>query len=613
MEPDSIVFGASGLVGRFLVAELLRRGRAVAATIRGADGLTAWLTREDVPVDGLTVVRADITLRGLGLPPDELTHVRDVYNCAGRYAFGLSDEEARATNVTGALNVLDWAATRPGLRRVVHVSGYRVGGVDEPPDYRRLGAYEASKVEGDAAVRARARERGIPLSIANPSTVIGPGQFIGLASVVSDLWHGRLPALPGGREVFVPVVEAGYFAAFLAEMPEWEEGAYWVLDEGTPVLPELVGLLARHMGVRAPGLAVPVGLLRRLPRTLTRADPETLAFLSTDRYDTASAQALAEKAGLRMPPVESALTSWADDLVAARFGDGETPRGPYGYQQVAGIATWVTGAREEPGHVLLHGLPLDSGSWQEVADRLDGPVLAADLPGLGRSGPAHGPAGERVLSGRAAGEWLTDEPPSGRIGTRPADEPPSGRLGTRPADQPPSGSAGAWLDELLAGSRPVLVAHSLACAPALRYAAAHPDRVSRLVLIAPAFLQAPTPWLRRTPPAALLLRRMSATRLAGALGVPEGPAVAAAAANLARPGQARRVVGALRAAHAVRDELRELLTQVNVPVEIIVGSADPLTVAVDRPVTTIEGAGHYPQLTHPAQVAAVLRQDGQSE
>ncbi|UBU08301.1 alpha/beta fold hydrolase [Nonomuraea gerenzanensis] len=558
MESDSIVFGASGLIGRYLVAELLRRGHGVAAAVRGdGAGLTAWLAGQDVPVDGLAVVRADITEPGLGLPGG-LKEIRDVYNCAGRYAFGMSAEEARATNVTGALHVLDWAANRPRLRRMVHVSGYRVSSVDGLPDYRRLGAYEASKVEADAAVRARARELGLPLSIANPATVLGPGQFVGLASVVADLWRGRLPAVPGGREVFVPVVDAGYLAAFLARMPEFEEGAYWVLDDGTPVLPELVGLLAGHLGVRAPRRTVPVGLLRRLPRALTGADPETLSFLSTDRYDTAPAGALAERAGLRPPPVEQALRTWADDLVAARFGATGTPRGPYGYQRVAGTATWVTGERERPSHVLLHGLPLDSEAWREVSDRLDGPVLAADLPGLGRSGPARGPAED----------WLTD---------------------------------------LLTGSgRPVLVAHSLACAPALRYAAAHPDRVSRLVLIAPAFLQAPSPWPLRTPPAALLLRRMSAARLAGALGVPESPAIASAAAALARRGQARRVVAALRGAHAVRDELRKLLDQVRVPVEIVAGSADPLTVAVDRPVTTIAGAGHYPQLTHPDQVAAVL-------
>ncbi|MFB4268724.1 alpha/beta fold hydrolase [Nonomuraea sp. GTA35] len=195
-------------------------------------------------------------------------------------------------------------------------------------------------------------------------------------------------------------------------------------------------------------------MLRILPRALTGADPETLSFLSTDRYDTASARAFAERAGLRMPPVEAALRAWADDLVAARFGAAETPHGPYGYQQVAGTATWISGERERPAHVLLHGLPRDSGSWQEVADRLDGPVLAA---------------------------------------------------------------------------------------------------------------------------------------------------------GLARPGQARRVVAALRAAHAARDELRQLLARVSVPVEIVTGSADPLTAAVGRPVTTIKRAGHYPQLTHPAEVAAAIR------
>ncbi|MFC7585893.1 SDR family oxidoreductase [Nonomuraea antimicrobica] len=150
MPPDSIVFGAAGFIGRCLVAELLRRGRAVAAAVRGdGDRLTAWLTGQGVPLDGLSVVRADITRPGLGLPATGLDDVRDVHNCAARFAFGLSVAEARAANVTGALNVLDWAADLKSLRRVVHLSGYRVSGPGGgPPDYRGLGAYEASKKEG---------------------------------------------------------------------------------------------------------------------------------------------------------------------------------------------------------------------------------------------------------------------------------------------------------------------------------------------------------------------------------------------------------------------------------------------------------------------------------
>ncbi|GAT69639.1 NAD dependent epimerase/dehydratase [Planomonospora sphaerica] len=329
MTPDSLVLGATGFVGRSLVAELLRQGRTVAAAVRGSgDRLTAWLAGQGVESSRLTAVTCDVTVPGLGLRENAgLEAVRDVYNAAGRFAFGLTVQEARSVNVTGALNVADWAATRPGLRRLVHVSGYRVSGGS--PDHRREGPYEASKKEGDAAVRARAAELGLPLTVVNPATVIGPGQFIGLASLVRDLRHRRLPILPGGPGVFVPVVDIDYLVRFMAALPEHPETAgrsYWVLDDETPELPELVALLAAHLGVPAPRWSVPVGLVRRLPRALTGVDPETLSFLSKDRYDTAPALAFAERIGLRMPPVGQALRRWADDLVAARFGEGPAER-----------------------------------------------------------------------------------------------------------------------------------------------------------------------------------------------------------------------------------------------------------------------------------------------
>ncbi|MFI6485678.1 alpha/beta fold hydrolase [Nonomuraea sp. NPDC050663] len=549
---DAIVFGATGFIGRSLVAELLGRGQKVAAAVR-KDTLTPWLEGRGVDTRGLTLVHADVTR-----PLDHVPAARDVYNTAARFAFGLGVREARAVNVTGALGVVDWAATLPELRRLVHVSGYRVSGARV--DYAGLGAYEASKVEADHAVRARAAELGVPLSIANPSTVIGPGQYLGLASLIENLWNGRLPALPGGADVFLPVVTSDFFAAFLAEIPAEPEGeAYWVLDDSTPNLPGLIAAVASHLGMGAPRRHVPVGLLRRLPRRLTGADPETLSFLSSDRYPTASARALADRAGLRWPPVSDALRTWADDLVASRFGR-DTPRiTPYGFRD----RTWVAGEPDRPAHVLLHGLPMNADVWAPLAAHLRAPLLAPDLPGLGRSAP---------------GEQPTHE----------------------------------WLDRLMepVRTRPVMVAHSLACLPALRFAIEHPDRIDRLVLVAPAFLQAPGPRLHRSFLAAPLMRRMTAERLAGALGLPDGPEVGSAAADLRRPGVARRVAAAARTAHAERPVARDLLERVRVPVEIIVGSADPLVVETRHPVTVVAGAGHYPQLTHPAAVAGRLLPTG---
>jgi nucleoside-diphosphate-sugar epimerase/pimeloyl-ACP methyl ester carboxylesterase len=602
--PDAVVFGATGFIGRWTVLRLLEEGRTVAAIVRdpsrgrtGAGGegeLRTWLHGHGADAERLTVVAGDLTGGpGLGLSAaddERLAGVRDVVNAAAIYRFGLRREEARTVNVEGALNVLRWAATRPGLRRLIHVSGYRVGlGPAERyplPEaelaelYRGQGAYEGSKAEADAAVRVVAEQLGVPLTVVNPSTVIGhsttgeAGQYIGLAEVVRDLWNGRLPALPGTARTFVPVETVDHFATFMAAIPEHDPkpgGLHWVLDENTPNLPDLVRLLASHLGVRAPKTLVPVALIRRLPAALTGANPETLAFLTEDRYDTDSAERVAEAAGLRQPPVENALRRWADRLVADRFGTAPAVL-PGGFHDVGGSRTYLAGDRTSPGFVLLHGLPLDGDSWQGVLGELDGaPALVADLPGLGRSAPT-------------------------------------------------SASPPAWLTDLLAPvrTRPVIVAHSAAAAPALRFAAAHPDRLSALVLVSPYFLQEAAPRLLRAPALATpLLKRISADRLATSLlgdGVPSEEtrrAIASAAAHLHRPGVARRTAHRLRDANqpAERAALHALLSEtISVPVHLVAGQLDPL-IADPGPatVTTIPGTGHHPHLTHPAAIASIMR------
>ena len=304
--------------------ELLEQGRAVAVVVREPAAsrdreLRAWLREHGVDPARLVAMAGDLTGgAGLGLnaaDDQRLQNVRDVFNAAAIYRFGLERKEAHAANVQGALNVLHWAATRPGLRRLIHVSGYRVGLDPQPrypiPEaelaklYESKGAYEASKTEGDAAVRVVAAQLGVPLTVVNPSSVIGhsttgeAGQYIGLAELVRDLWMGRLPALAGNARTFVPVVTVDHFARFMAAIPEHDkelQDGHWVLDERTPELPDLVRLLAAHMGVRAPKAVVPVGVVRRLPPALTRANPETLAFLTEDHYDTQSADRVAEAA-----------------------------------------------------------------------------------------------------------------------------------------------------------------------------------------------------------------------------------------------------------------------------------------------------------------------------
>ncbi|WP_405391503.1 SDR family oxidoreductase [Streptomyces sp. NBC_01102] len=81
MPATSVVFGAGGFIGRSLVGELLRRGQDVTAAVHGsADRLTRWLADRRTDTGRLTVVHADITRPGLGLPAQGMDEVRDVYD-----------------------------------------------------------------------------------------------------------------------------------------------------------------------------------------------------------------------------------------------------------------------------------------------------------------------------------------------------------------------------------------------------------------------------------------------------------------------------------------------------------------------------------------------------
>ncbi|WP_255027258.1 SDR family oxidoreductase [Rhodococcus sp. GA1] len=334
----TVVFGATGFIGRGLLRELLTGpddGRIV-AVVRSAESgarLRERLAGDGVPIDRLSVHLFDPDAAEISLEP-AVPEVRDVHNLAAAFAFGMTPQAARAVNVVLAEKITRFAAAS-GARRLIHVSGYRVGAhptmpVPWPPRHRRriygrLGAYEASKIEADAVVRALAAALNVPLTVVNPGTVIGDSrtgeadQYLGLAELVLQLSRGQLRAVPGSRGTVVPVVTVDHLARFLALVPRDPQAAgqaYWVLDDATPALPELVALVAGELGVPAPRRLVPVVALRILPAWLTGAQKETLSFVSTDTYPTASATAFARRHGLEYPPVRPALRRWAKHLAA---------------------------------------------------------------------------------------------------------------------------------------------------------------------------------------------------------------------------------------------------------------------------------------------------------
>lgn len=596
----ALVLGASGFTGRHLVLALLEAGADVVTATRSersAAALRGWLSAHGL-AEAPRNVLVDFTATEL-LPggPEAFADLTEIHNCAGAFRFGMSNDEARSANVATVEAIVAFAARLPGLTRIVHVSGYRVGGADPQgipwseeerrASYARLGAYEASKVEADAVFRARAEQHGLPWTVVNPATVIGHSetgesdQYLGLAASLKDLWHGALPALPGDGTTFVPIVTVDHLARFMALLPTDQTTvgqSYWLLDDETPTLPDLLAQVGQHYEVRVPRLRVPAGLLKRLPERITKADPETLTFLSSDRYPTGAAQEVATRHRLVKPDPVAATLAWADHLAGQRFGTASG--GPVrGYRDVAGTRTFHLGDPTATT-VVLPGLPVNADSWADLV-RQDAGLSAVDLPGLGLS---------RGSGDREWGAWLT------------------------------ALTALTALTTLTTGGGLHLVGHSVGAAAALQAASVHPERVEQLTLVAPFFLQPTAGLLARVAPLTrAYLRRVTAAglsrRLTGSASAAER--LAPAVADLHRAGVAARVARLLQrtTSAAWRRDLHRLLAAYPGPVHIIVGADDPLTdeglaLLESLPgvaLSIISGAGHHPQLTHADELLALIR------
>lgn len=575
----ALVFGASGMVGRHLVLSLAKAGANVTAAVRTAEsgaGVERWAKEHGLTRSIRTTIVDFDAPEIIPGGPSAFPSITEIHNCAGSYRFGMTAQEARSANVGIVEKLIDFAGDLPNLQRVVHVSGYRVGGQDpktvpwsedhRAAVYKELGAYEASKVESDAIFQARALEGGVPWTIVNPSSLIGDSvtgesdQLIGLATTIEQIWQGTVAALPGNGSTFLPVVTVDYLAAFMtaaAVDPAAAGKAYWILDDATPPLADLLTHVGRHLGVNVPRLRMPIGIIKRLPQRITKADPETLTFMSADRYPTKSAVEFAHKHGIQMPDVLVSVERWADHLAAHRFGanmsDGRR------FVDVGGLRTFELGV---PGssRVVLPGLPVNADTWAAVASGIGARVV--DLPGLGLS------------SGTGVQDWEQ------------------------------------WLPALLDGEPVDLIGHSIGAAAAVLAAYQLPAQVKSLTLIAPFFLQAPMGISAKLwPLATTYLRHIDAARLSRQLTGSEASAAAltSSLSDLKRS-SAKRVAKhlALAGSKQWRAELREALGRFSGPVRIIVGSEDPITPgAVEQleslpnvELITVTGAAHHPQLTH---------------
>lgn len=259
-----LVTGASGFIGGHVCEALIRSGARVRAMVRATsdtshlDGLDLELCRGELG-DAASLQRA---CEGMDL----VIHTAAAVGSFGEWA------HFHETGVLGTERLLA-AAQQQGVRRFVHVSSIAVYGFrphgrrldeDAPFDVRpqRWNHYVREKVMSEESVWAAHAAGKIEATVLRPSVVIGARDRNAVPRM-ADLLRLPIAGLPGRPELRFPVVtiEDCVAAIVRAAYSEAAAGrAYNVSGARSIALAEIYGLVAKHAGLRAPGLYVPTAV-----------------------------------------------------------------------------------------------------------------------------------------------------------------------------------------------------------------------------------------------------------------------------------------------------------------------------------------------------------------
>ena len=235
-----LVTGATGYLGRHLVASLVRCGAEVVAVVRDRSRVSRELERQT------TVVEAD--LRDTDALAAAMEDVDAVFHCAAVTRNNVPWEVHQATNIDGTRAVFA-AALRAGVGRVIHISSIVVYGLDAPPagqaidetacyarDDDRWAHYLISKREADKLAFAFHREDGLPVTVIRPGVIYGPGGGRTVGRGLAEVGPLRLSIGAGRNALPFTYIDNLVDALLLAVVtPEAVGQAYNIVDN--PAVP----------------------------------------------------------------------------------------------------------------------------------------------------------------------------------------------------------------------------------------------------------------------------------------------------------------------------------------------------------------------------------------
>jgi NAD(P)-dependent dehydrogenase (short-subunit alcohol dehydrogenase family) len=390
----SLVTGATGFIGRHLVARLLERGEHVHVVVRPSSLARAQVLFESERVD---IVEGDVELPLLGVSEDWIVATRGtverVFHLAARYDLRAEAQDVERTSVLGTRNLLELAgALQAGCLN--HVSSVAVAGrhrgtfTEQDLDLGQTmpTPYHAAKFEAERIVRGQST---VPWRIYRPSIVVGHSQTGEMDKIDGPYYLFKAIArtrhlipewvpLVGpeiGHTNIVPVDFVADAIDHIAHQPGLDGHTFHLTSPRSQRSGEVINAFAR--AAHAPTLAVRIDhrILAGLPagsvsaamavpavRQAGRAlladlgiPEELLGNLTFDcRFDTREAQAALEGSGIAVPALEDyASLLW--DYWERRL-DPELDRAGLLASAVAGRHVLITGASSGIGQAAALSL-----------------------------------------------------------------------------------------------------------------------------------------------------------------------------------------------------------------------------------------------------------------
>jgi dihydroflavonol-4-reductase len=254
-----LVTGATGILGRVVVLELLKNGKEVRACKRPnsniADVKKSFSFYTDKAEEYFEKINwIDLDFRDIYSLNEALEGISEVYHCAGKVSFHPNDKESLYENNIVFTRELLYACQNSSVKSFCHISSTAVlddkneqGELDEESNYNpkiEHSAYAVSKHFSEMEVW-RASAEGVKTVILNPGVIIGSGNWKSSSGKMFEAF-AKYPYAMSGSTAYVDVRDVAKIAVDLMEKNSFEK-RYIIISE-TKKIAEVANYIREKLG-----------------------------------------------------------------------------------------------------------------------------------------------------------------------------------------------------------------------------------------------------------------------------------------------------------------------------------------------------------------------------